>query len=49
MQQKTRESEFEPGVRELAPAEIEAVAGGVDDELVGPGPMCPPSSGSAGC
>jgi hypothetical protein len=28
MKQVTKESEFEPGVRELAPDEIEAVAGG---------------------
>jgi hypothetical protein len=37
MKQVTKESEFEPGVRELAPEEIEAVAGGQI------GPAYPPS------
>jgi hypothetical protein len=43
--QSTREDEFEPGVRELAPEEIEAVTGGaipgsMPQPLPNPGP-CP--------
>ena len=43
--QSTRENEFEPGVRELAPEEVEAVTGGAipgtaPQPLPNPGP-CP--------
>ena len=38
MKQVIKESEFEPGVRELAPDEIEAVAGGTGGYPV---PICP--------